>query len=100
MDNNTTAKRGGGGGNMAFSRFRLHRLLKRQSSRMSSDRHGRDSRLLGALAAAAAFLLSVDAGRDGAGQGYGADGAARHLSAGHLLLDRWRWTGGKKPNNR
>lgn len=59
-----------------------------------------DSRVLGALAAAAAFLLSVDAGRDGAGQGYGADGAARHLSAGHLLLDRWRRTGKKTNNNR
>lgn len=53
----------------------------------NQSKHG--SGLLGALAAAPLRLLGVS-GSDGAGQAHGADGAAGHLSAGHLRLDGWR----------
>lgn len=54
-------------------------------SREPIQRH-HSSGLLGALAAAPLRLLGVS-GSDGAGQGHGTDGAAGHLSAGHLRLD-------------
>lgn len=81
---------------MDFFEFRVNCPFKfeRQSSMMqvkhcqSRSLHG--SSLLGALAAALALLLCVAGGSDGAGQGYSTDGATGHLSAGHLVLDRWR----------
>lgn len=75
---------------MAFCQLGFHRLLELGASQAAP---GRCCPLwpLGTLAAAAALLLGLGE-RDGAGQGDGTDGAARHLSAGHLLLDGWRWT--------
>lgn len=46
--------------------------------------------LLLAPAAAFALLLCLAAWPKGAGEGHSTDGATGHLSAGHLVMDRWR----------
>lgn len=66
--------------------------LKERQRALTSVKHGVGSTHIspsGTLAAAFPLFLGLSCQPQRTGQGHCADGAAGHLSAGHLLMDRW-----------